>query len=504
MSDTDPVAAGSTNSVAKNASVLMVSQIITWGLSIVLVIFLPRFLGAEGLGQLHLADSIWNIVFIFVAFGMDTLLVKEIARKHTRTEELVGLSLVLRQIFSIIGFVVVVIYVQFAGYLPLTVMVIFVVGVSKLMFQFSETFRSSLVGLERMEYVAIADIVGKVFNTVVTVVILLLGYGVLAAAAVFIGSSLINTAIQYFYLRRLQPVRIFFNWQAAGRMLKASMPYFLVFVFSVIYMNLDAVIISLVVNEVTVGWYGVSKQLFGTLMFVPTVFITAVFPVLSRMYTNAPNALPRVMGRSFDLLLLIGVPIGLGLLAIANQLVVLLFGAEFAPSGPVLAIMGVVLILTYQNILLGRFLISVDRQNSWTIVMAAATLATIPLDLILIPWTHATFGNGAIGGALAFVVTEAGMIIAGLRLLPEGSLGRANVWRAARILIAGLIMFAAVWYWQEAFIVIPILIGVVVYTALIVILRVLPKEDWLLLKEQGQGLFGRIIPRKSKPAKIKG
>lgn len=500
----DPIADNAAASVAKNASFLMASQVVTWGLTLILMIFLPRFLGASGVGQLHLADSIWNIVAIFVAFGMDTLLTKEIARRRTKTSDLVGLSLVLRLLFNIIGFGVVIIYVQIAGYVPLTVYVIYIIGIGKLIMQFSAAYRSALVGLERMEYVALADIASRAFNTVVTIAILLMGYGVLLAAAVFIGTSVTSTVIQYIYLKRLQPVRIFWDHQAAIGLLKASYPYLLVFVFSVLYMNLDAVIISLIINETVVGWYGVADRLFGTLMFVPTVFITAVFPVLSRMYTDAPDTLPRVMSRSFDLLLLVSVPIGLGIFAVANQLVVLLFGVDFAPSGPVLAVMGLVIILTYQNILIGRFLISIDRQNSWTIVMAAATLVTIPLDLILIPWTQATFGNGAIGGALAFIVTEFGMIMAGLRLLPKGTLGKANAWRAARIFIAGLIMLFAVWTWRDAFILIPILIGVVAYGIMILIMRVLPKEDWDLLRGQGRRLINRFSPHKSEPAKIKG
>jgi O-antigen/teichoic acid export membrane protein len=500
----DPIASNATASVAKNASFLMASQVVTWGLTLVLMIFLPRFLGASGVGQLHLADSIWNIVAIFVTFGMDTLLTKEIARRSAKATELVGLSLVLRLLFNIIGFGVVMIYVQIAGYLPLTVYVIYIVGIGKLTLEFSGAFRSSLIGWERMEYVALADIASRIFNTVVTIAILFMGYGVLLAAAVFIGTSITSTVIQYVYLKRLQPVRIIWDLRAAKGLLKASFPYLLVFVFSVLYMNLDAVIISLIINETVVGWYGVADRLFGTLMFIPTVFITAVFPVLSRMYTDAPDTLPRVMRRSYDLLLLVSVPIGLGIFVVADQLVVLLFGADFTPSGPVLAVMGLVIILTYQNILIGRFLISVDRQNSWTIVMAVATLVTIPLDLILIPWTQATFSNGAIGGALAFIVTEFGMTVAGLRLLPKGTLGKANVWRATRISVAGLVMLIAVWPLRDAFILIPISIGVVVYAGMIMLMRVLPKEDWNLFLDLGRRITRRFSPRKTKPAEIKG
>ena len=65
--------------VVKNASILMATQLITWALSLLLVVFLPRYLGAAAVGQFAIAGSIWAIMGMLVGFGMDTLLMKEIA-----------------------------------------------------------------------------------------------------------------------------------------------------------------------------------------------------------------------------------------------------------------------------------------------------------------------------------------------------------------------------------------------------------------------------------------
>ncbi|MEM7118243.1 MAG: flippase [Chloroflexota bacterium] len=487
------------NSIAKNASVLMLSQVTTWVLTLVLMLFLPRFVGAEGMGQLHLASSIWIIMGKLIAFGTDTLLTKEIARRPEKLSELVGATFVIRVVLYAAGFGLMAVGINLAGYSPDTITVIYIIGLADLVMQFSGTGRVSLLGLERMEYVAIANIATRAFITVGTLVVLLLGYGVFAAAIINIGGALVAALVHFYYLRRLQTLKISFNWEITLEVFKAGAPYLAVYAFSVIYMQLDAVIISLLVNETVVGWYGVADQLFGTFMFVPTVFITAVFPALSRMYANADDSVNYIMRKSFDLLLLLSVPIGLGVAAIADPLVILLFGNDFAASGPVLAVMGIVLILTYQNILLGQFLISTDRQNAWTVVMAIATLATIPLDIVLVPWCQATFGNGAIGGAVAFIITELGMVAAGLWLLPKGSLGKENAWIGARVLFAGLTMFTAVWFLRHTFIVIPIAVGAVVYGALILLLRVIPAEDWELIQSFVQNIRYRFQKRQSEP-----
>lgn len=481
--------------VAQNATVLLVSQFLTWALTLLLTIFLPRYLGATAVGQLHLAESIWAVMGIVATFGMDTLLTKEIAREPERTADLLGATLVLRAFLYLGTAALVAVYLYFVDYSLETAAVIAIVGIGNLVWQVIGSFKATLQGLERMEYMSLGSVAGKLVNTGVSILLLLLGYGVIVIAAVTIGAALATLLVQGFFLRRLVPIRPTFNREMAGWMLKTGIPYLLSNLFLVGYMQLDVIIISLMVNETVVGWYGAADRLFGTLLFVPTVFITAVFPSLSRLYKESPDRLSRVMSRSFNLLLLLSLPIGLGIMVIAEPLVTLLFGQEFQPSGPVLAVFGIVLILTYQNMLIGRFLISVDRQRAWTIVMAVATTLSIPLDLILIPWAQSRFGNGAIGGPLAFVLTETGMTVAGIALLPSGTLTRQNVWLALRALVAGGIMAAAGWYLRDAFLLIPIAAAAAIYAFLLWIFRLLPRRELSLALDTLRRFWRRVNPQ---------
>lgn len=486
--------------IAKNASILMASQLVTWALTLALTIFLPRYLGAVNAGKLTIANSIWAIVAIVATFGMDTLLTKEIARDPAKAPRLFGTSIGLRVLLFVFGAVGVSAYLRAANYPIETVYVVIIGAFASLAWVLIGACQAVLQGLERMTPMAIATIVGKAVNTLVCITLLLMGYGVFVVATIAVVAALINLAIQLNALRRLGQLHFVFDFGAMREMLRAGVPYLMSGMFLIAYGQVDVIIISLLANEKTVGWYGAASQLFGTSFFIPTVFITAVFPALSRMYTSGADALPRLMRKSFDLLLIVAVPIGLGLVVIADPLVVLLFGNEFAPSGTLLALLGLVLIATYQNILIGQFLISTDRQNQWTIVMAVATLATIPLDYIFVPWCQTNFQNGAIGGALSFMLTEIGMLFAGLYYLPRGSLDRSNAWLAARATFAGMVMALAAWLVREQFILIPIFVGAVVYGALVLLLRVIAPEDINLLKHVAQGIANRA----RKPSVVAG
>lgn len=486
--------------VAKNASVLMVSQLLTWCFTLLLTVFLPRYLGAESVGQLHLASSLWAIVAVFVAFGMDIVLIKEVARDSNTMPELLSTSILIRAIFSIIGFIVLYAYVSIVNYSPLTIQVIFIIGFSEIIGQFMSAVGAVLQGLQRMEYKAIGDIIGKAFGAIISITLLLLGQGVLIIAAISIASALLTFGIYLYFTNRIQKLCFFcFSFEQIRWLLRTGIPFLLTGIFLVIYVQIDVIVISLVADETVVGWYSAADRLFGTLLFIPTVFITAIFPVLSRAYANDPQSLPKMMRKSFDLLLLLSVPIGFGVIIVSKGVVLLLFGDGFVNSGPVLAVMGIVLLLTYQNMLIGQFLISVDRQNLWTWVMAVATFVSIPLDLILVPWCQATFNNGAIGGAISFVITEGGMMIAGLRFMPQNTLNRATGLTALKILFAGAVMVGVTWWVRDLFVAIPIIVGALVYLVIILLLKIVPPEDWALFRSVFAAALGRLGMRKVQP-----
>ena len=481
-----------THKIAKNATVLFGSQIMMWLLTMAITVILPRYLGAVGMGKLQFATSLWLMVGVITAFGTDMLLTKEIARDPERTPRLFGSALVLRFGLFVIGYAVTIALLYLLRYPVDTITVVCLVGIANLIRQCIAVAQASLQGLERMEFSALAEIVGNALYTLLGIILLLMGWSIYAIAALLILTASVNLAIQLFFLNRLYTLRLNFAWAPARALVQEGWPYLLSSFFLVAYLQVDILAISAFVDEAAIGWYGAASRLFGTFLFIPTVYITAAFPVFARMFVDDQSGLNRLISKSFDSLLLLSVPIGFGLMVIANPLVRLIFGEEFANSGPILAVFGLVVILTYQNILIGRFLISMDRQNAWTWVMAVATVATVPLDMVLIPWCQTTFGNGGLGGAFSFVITELGMLVVGLILLPAGALTRANLWTACRILMAGLLMVAVVWQFEELWLAVPILIGVVTYVAAVFVLRIVPKEDIALVQDLGQSMLAKF------------
>ena len=89
-----------TRSVLKNAAVQAGSQIVTWLLTWVLLLWLPRELGDDGFGRLFFALSAAMVASIFVNLGIHTWLTKEVSQRPDEGPDLLAHALGLKLLLT--------------------------------------------------------------------------------------------------------------------------------------------------------------------------------------------------------------------------------------------------------------------------------------------------------------------------------------------------------------------------------------------------------------------
>jgi O-antigen/teichoic acid export membrane protein len=156
--------------------------------------------------------------------------------------------------------------------------------------------------------------------------------------------------------------------------------------------------------------------------------------------------------------------------------------------------MGIVMLIIVPTILVGNYAFAIGKQSQWAWITAAGFVVSIPLHLVLIPYTDRHYGNGALGAAIVFAATELLIFaVAVSRTIPT-LFDRSLVVSVAKAVSAGLIMLLASYPLRSRFLVIPILVGAVVYIGLIAALRVLPAEDRALLATAARKVTERLRP----------
>ena len=480
--------------IFKNTSILMVSQIISWGLSLVLTLYLPRYLGVENIGKYQLATSLWSIVAILATFGMDTYLTREIAQDHKRVDELLSQSIVMKIFLFVVGSGLLAIYVSFSHYNPDTIQVIMIIAVANLISLISTGFAATVQGLERVEYLGLTNVISGLVSTTTQLIAIFFHANLFVIAWVASIGAACTFISLFLALHHVNNFRFHFTFNNLRRFAFASSSFFLLHIFINLYQQVDIIVISWILSEKGVGWYGVATRLTGSLMFIPSVFMTVFFPTFSRLSSESPDELRKLFRKAVNYMVLLGVGVGTGMFIISAPLINLLYGAEFERSGPILAVRGLVSVFTFVNIILGIYLIAINRQKSWIMVMAGATLLTIPLDLVLVPLSQQIFNNGALGGAFSYLITELGTVIIGICLLPKKTLYRDEIWYFFRSLLAGAGMVLGTWWLRDVFIAVPILVGSVIFLTLSILLKLVSKDEWIILT----GILTSIVKKLNK------
>ena len=154
-------------------------------------------------------------------------------------------------------------------------------------------------------------------------------------------------------------------------------------------------------GDAEVGRYGAAYRLLESLLFLPAIFLAAIFPAFAERARTSAVEMRRLHDVTLRWMLLLSGVIVAGLLLFSSLGLRLLFGPGYEGSAPILRALAPSLVFIFVNYALTHFLVALHAQK-WNAIFALACLAlNSGLNLILIPRL------AGVGAALATVATEA-------------------------------------------------------------------------------------------------
>ena len=478
--------------VARNVLATLASQLLSWGMSFGLTVYLTRYVGAGGLGALTLAGAFAAVFSIGMALGTSTVLTRDIARDPARTAELTLSALAMRLPLGLLAVGAGWLLAGALGYSPFLRLLVVVSLAAMLVGMLNEALGAALRGLQEIPRQNAAAVADKAVMSALAV-FLILRHAPLWMIAGTSGVSafvalLINASAFGPYWKGVRPP----SWAAIRSLAVQGMPFLTTAVFVAVYGNCDAVLMKELSGLDAIGWYGLAKRLGGTTLFLPVALTGAMLPALSRAYHEDRGAFAGAVQRMFNFVLICAVPFAAVLVMAPGQIIALVTAhkAGFAPAAPVLMILGATIILWFFSQAVGTALIACDRQAALSRITAVSALICVPVTGTLIFVTHRALHNGAVGAVLGDAVIEAYLVTAYVRALPPGffdwrslsTLGRAA---AAALPLVGL--FYLVHDRGSLLLLVP---GLLLYLPLCLLLRCLHPQDALLVRQMWKGRTG--------------
>lgn len=492
VADSAPAPVGATRA-GRNVSVLAASQLVTWTMTLLWTLVVPRKLGPSGLGVVLAALSITGIFGMALGLGTRPYLVRLSVVNPAASAERIGTTLVLRALLSPIVFVGAIAYGYVVNWDGTARTVLLLAAAATVLIQVAEPLQAAFQASERMEFLAYSDVISKSGQGLAGIAVVLLGAGTIGVTACMAVMAATVLVLDLYWLRGRIRIDLRANFHRMAVVVRESLPYWAFGVFFQVYLWIDFVMLSLMTRSEVVGWYGVPTRLFQTLMFLPVVVSTAWLPGFVRGFEAGD--LRTSARKPIELVLLLSLPIAALTAVSASPVIHVLYGSDYDQAVPVMALLGLSIPPMYMNIMLSQVLVAMDRQSTWTKVMLVTTIVNPLFNLALIPATEHWFDNGAIGAAIALFLTEIVVVSIGVALVGRRVFDGETARRTALATGAALVAWA-VGYLTERTVngAAAIAAAVAVFALLAWTLRLFDAEEITLIRN-GLGRVGAKFRR---------
>jgi len=449
-------------SILNNAVIATSGRILNVALGLVVVALITRYLGPSSYGQYVLLLSFGTIVQLAADAGLYLTLSRQLARTPDLAKRLLSNTVGLRTVLLLVAFaagaILAVTLPSFDGLLVPFVILSAGLGLQSIsqlymsVFQYHQTVWRATVG----------DLAGRAVQIVGIVALGLYMPTLTGVTAMFALGSFIAFVLHWF----LSPIRTLAldlesprSWSS---ILAVSWPLGVLLLLNAVYFRIDAVMLSLWRPAAEVAWYGLAYRIVESSLFFPAMLGGLLLPRLSETVLANPAQAGRYLLQGVRVVLVAGAAALVVLVSEGTRITVFIAGSSFSPSGPLLQLLAVALVIMFVGNMFGFALVALEKQRMLLGLYAVLAVGNLLANILFIPiW-------GASAAAVTTICTEAvAMGVAGsitwraLRLrVPWGLLARICVlaiggiiflqllptsWHLAlRILVFGAFYIAAV------------------------------------------------------------
>ncbi|WP_323737147.1 flippase [Methanosphaera sp. ISO3-F5] len=463
--------------LVKNTSVLFLSQLVSYILAFFYTLYSARYLGTTNFGIISFATAISGLFAIFTDLGLSTLTIREVAKDKSKTGKYLGNHGTIKLILSLITMSALIIFVNVGTFDVVTKNVVYLIGSSVIINAFGGVFTSLFRAYEQMEYQSISEILNASVLFVGILICVFTKQSVIAVSLVYVIASLAVLLYNFVICTRNYGLIHFQTdlkfWKY---LILTAYPLAITSIFALISFKMNTILLNMLTTSAVVGEYTAAFNLMQALIFIPTVFSTAVMPIFSKLYVDSREMLAYSYKKSLKYLTIISMPIAMGTTVLSDKIILFIYGSAYVNTIPILELIIWALPAIFLSYILGTSIASINKQHE-----------TVKATFICLLFS--TFGNyiliqlfNGIGAAMITVLNEVSMVIFYMYIMHKYGYSVPLREILIKPFIASLLMGVVIYFINlELFI--SVVIGMIVYFMCILIIRTFDKDDMDIIKE---------------------
>ncbi|OGY41445.1 MAG: hypothetical protein A2Y82_00830 [Candidatus Buchananbacteria bacterium RBG_13_36_9] len=460
-----------TRKIAHNTLIQFSGKIIGTIFGVLTVAIMTRYLGANGFGQYSTITAYLQFFGILVDMGLSLIIIRLIADPEFGEQKIINNLFSLRFFSALI----------FLGLAPLIViffpydnLVKIGVAVTTLSF-FAASLNQILISLFqkelKMDKVTIAEISGRLVLFILVFIFAALDKGLLWIMAAVVLGSVINFLLNYLFALKFIKIKFAFDWPVWKKIIKFTWPIAISIAFNLVYFKADTIILSLYRSQAEVGIYSAPYRFLEILTNFVYLFMGLIFPILTISWAQKNlDKFKSIVQKTFDLLVIMSVPMVFGTLFVAKDLIVLIAGSGFEESAIVLKIIIFATAIIFINSLFGYLTVVLDKQKA--IVPAYILVAIVALTgyFLTIPL------YGYYGAAIFTIISEALILIFNYYLVVKTAKFSPSKLIFLKTIAASLVMSVILYFLQGQNVILQLILASLTYTIALYFFKGFSKE----------------------------
>lgn len=390
----------SKNRALKNASWIIVCRVIQSLLSLVIGMISARYLGPSNYGVITYVSSVVAFALPIMQLGLNQTLVKEFVQSPEREGKILGTSLVINVLSSIVSMIGSVAFVFLVNAGERETILVCILYSLTLLFQATEMTQYWFQYQLLSKYPSIATLCAYVAVSLYKIFLLVTQKSVVwFALSNVLDYFLISVILMVIYFK-VGNQRLSFDWRLGREMLSRSKYYIIPSLMVMIFQHTDRIMIKLMMGETETGFYSAAITCVGISGFVFSAVIDSMRPVILEEKGKDQARYENRVAQLYAIITFISLAQSIGMTVLAKPLVNLLYGAEYAPTAGILCVAVWYVTFSYYGSVRNVWILAEGKQKYLFGINVIGAVANVLSNLLLIPrW-------GGVGAAVASLITQ--------------------------------------------------------------------------------------------------
>ena len=384
----------------KNVTWLLGGKIINMLLQFFVSLATARYLGPSNYGTINYVAAFVSFFSSIASLGLAVVVIKEIVVNESDNNEVIWTSIWLRFGTAILSTISIVALMFITNRDDPMIVQIAILESLSIVFSSFDTINYYFQGKLLSKWTSIAGVLAYIGMSLYRIYLLATGANIVWFALSTSTDMIFQAIFLMLFYTRLEGFKPRFNLKLGKRLLKQSYHYLIAGLITILYAQVDRVMLGNMLDKTAVGYYSAALTISHLWSMIPTALIQSLSPLLYEAAGKSRNQFLRRLRQSYAALFWLNALYSIFVCLFAHWIILILYGKDYLAGTNALRIVvwyyGLSTMSTLNQVYLAN-----DGKDKYINRFCIAGLVTdVVLNLALIPIM------GINGAAIATLITH--------------------------------------------------------------------------------------------------